>query len=41
MEKVTGIGGVFIRAKDPQALALWYQQYLGVPLYPMRLMAAL
>ncbi|OGO85020.1 MAG: glyoxalase [Chromatiales bacterium RIFOXYA1_FULL_46_5] len=34
MEKVTGIGGVFIRAKDPQALALWYQQHLGIPLYP-------
>jgi glyoxylase I family protein len=34
MEKVTGIGGVFIRAKDPQALALWYQQHLGVPLSP-------
>jgi len=34
MEKVTGIGGVFLRATDPQALALWYQQHLGVPLYP-------
>lgn len=34
MEKVAGIGGVFIRAKDPKALALWYQQHLGVPLYP-------
>jgi glyoxylase I family protein len=34
MQKVTGIGGVFIRAKDPQALALWYQQQLGIPLYP-------
>ncbi|MGB0017241.1 MAG: hypothetical protein WBQ12_11075, partial [Candidatus Sulfotelmatobacter sp.] len=26
MEKVTGIGGFFFRAKDPKALALWYQQ---------------
>jgi predicted enzyme related to lactoylglutathione lyase len=34
MEKVSGIGGVFIRAKNPQALALWYQQHLGVPLSP-------
>jgi len=34
MEKVTGIGGVFIRAKDPQALALWYQQHLGIQLEP-------
>ena len=30
MEKVTGIGGLFFRAKDPTALALWYQQHLGV-----------
>ena len=32
MEKVLGIGGVFLRAKDPQNLALWYQQHLGLPL---------
>jgi|SRR5882757_2352863 predicted enzyme related to lactoylglutathione lyase len=30
MQKVTGIGGVFIKAKDPKALAAWYQQHLGV-----------
>jgi glyoxylase I family protein len=30
MEKVTGIGGLFFRARDPAALALWYQQHLGV-----------
>jgi glyoxylase I family protein len=34
MEKVTGIGGFFFRAKDPKALALWYQQHLGVSLIP-------
>ena len=34
MEKVTGIGGFFFRAKDPKALALWYQQHLGVSLVP-------
>ena len=28
--KVTGIGGVFFRAKDPDALALWYDKHLGV-----------
>jgi glyoxylase I family protein len=28
--KVTGIGGVFFRAKDPEALGKWYQQHLGV-----------
>ena len=25
-EKVTGIGGFFFRAKDPKALALWYER---------------
>jgi predicted enzyme related to lactoylglutathione lyase len=30
MQKVTGIGGVFIKAKDPKALAAWYQQHLGI-----------
>ncbi len=34
MQKVTGIGGVFLKARDPQALALWYHQHLGVPLQP-------
>jgi predicted enzyme related to lactoylglutathione lyase len=27
---VTGIGGMFFRAKDPQALLAWYSQHLGV-----------
>jgi len=30
MEKVTGIGGFFFRAKDPKALGLWYEQHLGI-----------
>lgn len=30
MEKVTGIGGVFFRAKDPSALRGWYAEHLGV-----------
>jgi predicted enzyme related to lactoylglutathione lyase len=35
MAKVTGIGGVFFKAKgDPAALAAWYQQHLGIPLEP-------
>ena len=34
MEKVTGIGGFFFRAKDPKALALWYQQHLGISKIP-------
>jgi predicted enzyme related to lactoylglutathione lyase len=33
MAKVTGIGGVFFKAKgDSKALAAWYQQNLGMPL---------
>jgi predicted enzyme related to lactoylglutathione lyase len=27
--KVTGIGGVFIKAKNPAALAAWYDENLG------------
>jgi len=27
---VTGIGGVFFRAKDPDALLQWYKDHLGV-----------
>jgi catechol 2,3-dioxygenase-like lactoylglutathione lyase family enzyme len=34
LEKVTGIGGLFFRAHDPKALALWYQQHLGVSVLP-------
>lgn len=34
MEKVTGIGGLFFRARDPVALTHWYHTYLGVALVP-------
>jgi len=30
MMAVTGIGGFFFRARDPQGLAEWYQRHLGV-----------
>lgn len=30
MERVTGIGGVFFRARDPEGLTRWYATYLGV-----------
>ena len=30
MERVTGIGGTFIRARDPKALAAWYRNNLGL-----------
>jgi glyoxylase I family protein len=33
MKKVTGIGGVFFRAKGPKALQHWYQQH-GVTVTP-------
>lgn len=31
MERVIGFGGVFFKAKDPQALNAWYKEHLGVP----------
>jgi hypothetical protein len=30
MERVTGLGGPFIKAKDPNALAAWYEKHLGI-----------
>lgn len=30
MERVSGIGGLFFRARDPKALARWYDEHLGV-----------
>lgn len=30
MEKVTGIGGLFFRARDPKSLAKWYEDHLGI-----------
>ena len=30
MKKILGLGGVFIKAKDPKVLASWYQEILGV-----------
>lgn len=32
MERILGMGGVFFKARDPQALAAWYREHLGVPL---------
>jgi len=34
MVKVLGIGGVFFRAKDPVALAQWYETHLGIDPVP-------
>jgi predicted enzyme related to lactoylglutathione lyase len=30
MERVSGIGGVFLRAREPAALAAWYAEHLGL-----------
>jgi catechol 2,3-dioxygenase-like lactoylglutathione lyase family enzyme len=30
MERVTGIGGIFFKANDPDQLQAWYQRHLGV-----------
>ena len=34
METVTGIGGLFFRAKDPATLGQWYLNHLGISLSP-------
>ena len=31
MAKVTGLGGVFLRARDPKRLTAWYAEHLGLP----------
>lgn len=30
MSRVTGIGGIFIKAKDPAKLQAWYKRHLGI-----------
>jgi len=34
VERAVGIGGLFIRAKDPVALSRWYREAFGIPTYP-------
>lgn len=34
VERVTGIGGFFFRAHDPEALQRWYEEVLGVVAVP-------
>lgn len=33
-ERVTGIGGLFFRARDPAGLAKWYEEVLGIDADP-------
>ena len=35
MAQVTGIGGFFFRARDPEALKAWYAAHLGVDSAPV------
>jgi catechol 2,3-dioxygenase-like lactoylglutathione lyase family enzyme len=30
MERVTGIGGVFFKAREPKKMAAWYREHLGI-----------
>ena len=30
MEHVTGIGGIFFKARDPKKMAAWYREHLGI-----------
>jgi predicted enzyme related to lactoylglutathione lyase len=32
MGKAVGVGGIFLRAKNPKVLQAWYVEHLGVPL---------
>jgi predicted enzyme related to lactoylglutathione lyase len=34
MAKVIGLGGVFIKSRDPKALSAWYAKHLGVDASP-------
>jgi predicted enzyme related to lactoylglutathione lyase len=31
MAKAVGIGGIFLKARDPKALAQWYRTHFGIP----------
>jgi predicted enzyme related to lactoylglutathione lyase len=41
MERILGIGGIFLKARDPKALADWYREHLGVPIEPGQTYGAL
>jgi predicted enzyme related to lactoylglutathione lyase len=31
MAKAVGVGGIFLKARDPEALTGWYANHLGIP----------
>ena len=31
MKRVTGLGGVFFKANDPEKITAWYERHLGLP----------
>jgi catechol 2,3-dioxygenase-like lactoylglutathione lyase family enzyme len=31
MAKAVGVGGVFLKCRDPKALGKWYAEHLGIP----------
>ncbi len=34
MKRVTGIGGIFFKARNPDSLRAWYRQHLGIEVEP-------
>ncbi len=34
MKKVTGIGGIFFKSKDPEKMGEWYKTHLGIDVSP-------
>lgn len=34
MKRVTGIGGIFFKAKEPKSLQAWYKTHLGIDVQP-------
>jgi predicted enzyme related to lactoylglutathione lyase len=34
MKRVTGIGGIFFKAEDPEKLSAWYEEHLGMKPQP-------
>lgn len=34
-DRVSGIGGVFFKARNPEETALWYEEHLGIQMEPV------